>query len=110
MLRKRLEGKLKGFNSRNLFICATHTHTAPSIRNQGNPPDSVMKGSEYREFLLDRVEKAVTGAWNNRRFGGISRAQGTAAVGFCRIAVYKDGKAQMYGNTLKPEFKDGIRS
>jgi len=98
-LRTKLSGRLSGFDLKNLFINATHTHTAPFNFDVGNPPSGVMKGSQYRDFMLARIADAVISAWDNRAPGAVGFAQGTADVGNCRVRVYQDGHAVMYGST-----------
>jgi hypothetical protein len=106
-LRDRLGQKLAGFDARKLFLTATHTHTAP-VTEEGKyeiPRQGVMPPSEYVQFLLGRLEEVVAKAWNSRRPGGVSWALGHAVVGYNRRAVYADGKAQMYGDTSRPDFR-----
>jgi hypothetical protein len=106
-LRKRLEGKLPGFDLEKLFLSATHTHTAPVMR-EGNydiPKDGVMQPAEYVEFLLERLGQVVAEAWERRKPGGVSWALGHAVVGHNRRAVYADGTAKMYGATNTPGFR-----
>ncbi len=104
-LRTWLKTTLPEFDSRKLILNATHTHTAPEMR-EGNYqiPDGVLKPSEFVEFLTDRVGGAVVEAWKSRCPAGISWALGHAVVGYNRRSVMADGKATMYAKLDRPEF------
>jgi len=60
--------------------------------------------NEYADFALERAAGAFVEAWKGRKPGGIRRAFGTARIGHCRLALYADGSAQMYGDTSRPDF------
>lgn len=98
-LRERLRARLPGFDARKLVITATHTHTAPVVQEGWYqiPAEGVMRPSEYREFLLDRLEEVVARAWDSRKAGGVSWGLGYAVVGHNRRAIYADGSVKMYG-------------
>jgi hypothetical protein len=106
-LRKRLEGKLEGFDLRKLILSATHTHTAPVTTDPWYDvtEEGVMKPEEYVEFFLDRTAEAVVEAWKGRKPGAVTWGLGYAVVGLNRRMVYADGKAQMYGRNSVPEFR-----
>ena len=95
-----------------VFINCIHTHCAPAIRHSGTPKGAQMEKdqpdvwgpNEYADFALERAAGAFAEAWRNRRPGGIRRAFGTARIGHCRLALYADGSAQMYGDTSRPDF------
>jgi hypothetical protein len=91
-LRSRLDSRLEGFDMDNLIVSGTHTHTAP-VESDG-----------YNSFLADRVADAVVQAWENRSIGGVSWQEGHAEAGWCRIVVYDDGAAQMYGDPFRGDF------
>lgn len=95
---------LPGLDSSKIFISATHTHTGPFAFGT-TPLEGGMTGEEYGDFLLKRLRKAIADAWANKTFANVASAQGTAAVGFCRIVIYKDGSAKMYGNPHVPNFE-----
>ncbi len=106
LLRRRLESRLPGFDLRKLFLSATHTHTAPTLV-PGRfliPEEGVMTAVEYRDFLLERVADAVAEAWHSRQPGGVGWGMGYAVVGHNRLAVYRGGRARMYGKTDRPDF------
>lgn len=85
---------------------ATHTHTAPT-QIEGiypEPEEGIMKPSEYREFLVERIGESVIEAWENRKKGYICWGMGHAVVGHNRRITYLDGSAKMYGNTDDKNF------
>ncbi len=104
-VRARLKTSLPGFDSRKLLMNATHTHTAPEMRD-GNYeiPDGAMKPSEVLAFLTEKVEAAVALAWKARRPAGVSWALGRAVVGYNRRSSFSDGKSTMYAKLDRPEF------
>ncbi len=102
-----LRGRAPDLHPANVVLAATHTHTGPVLEDGGwypMPPPGVMRGSEYAEFLAGRLADLVAEAWTGRRPGAVSGAFGRAAVGHNRRVVYRDGSAQMYGNTDTPLF------
>jgi hypothetical protein len=111
-LRKKLEGKLNGFDLDKLLLNATHTHTGPIVslaslkgRYDLSGHDEIIKPDDYQAILVDRLATAVEKAWKDRGRGAYSWALGQAVVGFNRRATYFDGHAQMYGRSNGPEFK-----
>lgn len=90
-----------------LFLCATHTHTAP-VTAEGTytlPESGIMRPGEYSEWMTSRIAEAVADAWNKRHPAKVSWGQGQAVVAQNRRAVYADGSAKMYGPTNVPEFR-----
>ena len=112
-LQERIRAQLPEFDSAKLFLNATHTHTAPGLVDSmfkglydvTNDP-GVMKASEYAEFFLDRVAKAVVQAWQSRKPGGLSWALSQAVVGYNRRAQFFNGSSVMYGKTQKADFSN----
>lgn len=107
-VRRRVEGRLGGFDPRKLFISATHTHTAPVLEagKYDLPAEGIIQPAQYVEFLADRVAEAATKAWQGRRPGAVGWGLGYAVIAQNRRAVYADGHAQMYGRTDLPEFRN----
>ncbi len=110
-LQEMVKTQLPDFDSHKLFLNATHTHTGPGLIDTTfkglydvNDDANVMKASEYADFFLGRVSKAVVNAWQNRKPGGLSWALGYAAVGFNRRVHYLDGSTVMYGDTNSENF------
>lgn len=93
-LKEIIKERLPDFDSRKLFLNATHTHSAPY-------PEL---NSDYGKFLLDRLVKVVVSAWKSRRPAAISNAFGYAVTGHNRRVLYADGTAEMYGDTNRPDF------
>lgn len=112
-LQERIRTRLPELEGRKLFLNATHTHTGPGFIDStfGDLYDvsgdaGVMKASEYAEFFLDRVSKAVIEAWQNRQPGGLSWALSQAVVGHNRRAQFFNGSTVMYGNTQAADFSN----
>lgn len=105
-LREVLRPRLPDLDGKNLFLNATHTHTAPTMREGLYPPPGpgVMTPAEYADLFVERVADAVTAAWEARAPGGVSWAYGHAVVGHNRRAAYLDGHSQMYGQTDRADF------
>jgi len=93
-LRLLVKEKIPDFETRKLFLNATHTHS--SFR--GNIP------GEYTDMLLDKLTKVVVSAWKNRQPSGISNGFGYAVTGHNRRVKYTDGTAEMYGSTARNDF------
>jgi hypothetical protein len=112
-LRQQVKELIPDFDASKLFLNATHTHTAPGFIDGAykglydvSQDEGVMKPSEYADFFLERVAKAVVVAWENRKPGGMSWGLGHAVVGMNRRAHYFDGSTVMYGKTNKEEFSN----
>lgn len=112
-LRIMVKPKLPDFDADNLFMNATHTHTAPGFIDGAfkglydvGEDEGVMKASEYAEFFLKRVADAAVKAWQNRKPGGMSWALGHAVVGLNRRAHYFDCSSVMYGQTSREDFSN----
>lgn len=105
-LRKLVKPRLKEFGVKNLFLNATHTHTAPEILEGhfSEQDKAVMTPTEYVDFLLNCLSDVIVEAWEARKPGAVSWALGHAVVGHNRRAVYLDGSAQMYGSTDREDF------
>lgn len=121
-----------GFDKSKLIISAIHTHTSMGYQNCADgfgggsiraldqlKPDHVkyiplthddspdiIRGAEARDFLIERIARAATEAWNNRQEGAYACGFGRAAVGLCRRVCYDDGSAKMWGNTNHANFTE----
>ncbi len=115
-IQKRVQQKiarlLTDFDSKKLFVNATHTHTGPGVvdgtyKGKYDTSDlpEVIKPSEYAESLVTRLVEAAEQAWKNRKPAGVSWGLGHAVVGYNRRVVYFDGHAKMYGKTNDTEFR-----
>ena len=68
--------------------------------------EDFMDSKEALEFLTERIAKAVTEAWENRKPARYAAGFGRAAVGMCRRACYSDGSAKMWGDTNMASFTE----
>ncbi len=97
-------------NPDNIFLNATHTHTAPYVGPQSNSKSAygveldAMSPLECLEYISARIAGAVQQAWKSRKPGGISYGLGHAVVGHNRLQASFSGKSVMYGNTNRPDF------
>lgn len=106
-VRERLKDRLADLDPEKIFLSATHTHTAPVMREGSYeiPAEGVIQPNEYVEFLSDQVAKAIEEAWKNRQPGSVGWGLGHAVVAQNRRAVYADGSAVMYGKTNRSDFR-----
>jgi len=106
-VRERAKDRLENFDLQKLFLSATHTHTAPEVRDgvYQLPEEGVLAPSEYRKFLVDQLADVVVQAWKNRAPGRVGWGLGHAVVAYNRRAVFANGSAVMYGSTTQPNFR-----
>ena len=106
-VRNKLNQRLADFDSQKLFLNATHTHTAPVLRESAYqlPDEGIIRPREYVEFFTERVVDAAVKAWSTRRPGSVGWGLGYAQVGLNRRSVYANGRAQMYGATSDSAFR-----
>lgn len=107
--RKMMEKELPEFASENLFISATHTHTAPKHGFGGfmemvDLPDDVITAEEYDNLLIAGIVQAAIDAWKSRKLGAVAWGRGLAVIGFNRRVSYFNGETRMYGNTGEAGF------
>jgi hypothetical protein len=112
-IRDLVKTRIPDFDVNKLLLNATHTHTAPGFIDgtfkglyDVSKDEGVMKASEYGDFFVERVAKAVVQAWQSRKPAGMSWALGHAVVGMNRRAHYFDGSSVMYGNTNAENFSN----
>jgi hypothetical protein len=112
-LRNLVKPRIPDFDVNKLMLNATHTHTAPGFIDgtfkglyDVSKDEGVMKASEYGNFFVERLAKAIVQAWQNRKPAGMSWALGCAVVGMNRRVHYFDGKSVMYGNTNAENFSN----
>lgn len=106
-VRQHLKERLPEFDSQKVLLNATHTHTAP-VMKEGDyeiPKEGVIQPKEYAEFLATQVADAAVKAWQARKPGRVGWGLGHAVVAQNRRAVYADGHAQMYGATNVETFR-----
>ncbi len=106
--RKHVADRLVGFDVDKLFLAATHTHSAPVLKQEQYDESQygdATQPKDYLPFLYDRLAEAVAKAWNGRSPGAVAWGLGHAVVGHNRRVVYADGHAQMLGSTNDPAFR-----
>jgi len=106
-VRTRLKDSIPDFDANKLVLSATHTHTAPEVREDVYelPEGELVRPTQYREFLIEKLAQAATEAWTNRKPGFVGWGLGHAVVAQNRRAVYKFGEAKMYGPTNTDSFR-----
>ncbi len=104
--RRHIGGRLPGFDTRNLFLAATHTHSAPVIQqDRYESYGDAIQPTNYVAMLYERMAGAVVTAWSNRAPGSVAWGLGHAVAGRNRRAVFADGRAAMYGKAAAPDFR-----
>jgi len=110
-VREKVSAQLTQLDPTKIFLCATHTHTAP-VTAEGKyelPEEPIMRPSEYAEWMTTRIAEAIVQSWNKRAPAKVGWGQGQAVVARNRRAIYADGSAHMYGRTDAPQFR-GLES
>jgi hypothetical protein len=106
-VRERLVKAIPDFDPSRLLINATHTHNAPaaydSLKWWKHDP-ALLSFEEYRAQLIDALSSAAAQAWKGRAPAQLGTAACFASVGHCRRPMYRDGSAEMYGSTDRPDF------
>jgi len=117
-VREGLGKALPDIDPKSVILNATHTHSAPEIRLDG---DRKFRGGgmsssglaidlpsmdpkDYSAFAAAQIVRAVQQAWKARAPGSIGFGLGTAVVGRNRRMSYLDGSTKMYGNTSDKDF------
>ncbi len=120
-VRKKVAELESGIDTSKIIINAIHTHSAPSLYFDVESDawkktvrvgasdweaikDQILSANEYAAFAIPVVSENIVKAWRSRKPGGIAKAFGNARIGHCRRAVYDNGKAEMYGDTTRPDF------
>lgn len=112
-VRSELKKRLPELDVTRVTINCVHTHCAPMIGTQGLLPEASRRKTEkddiwgtdaYGAFVTPRVVEAIVSAWKGMKSGSIARAKGFADVGHCRIAMYRDGHGEMYGDVTRSDF------
>lgn len=97
----------EGLDPRKVFLSATHTHTAPVMREgvYRIPEEGVTTPTDFTAFLSEKVADLVVEAWDSRSPGSVSWGLGHAMVAQNRRIAYLDGTAAMYGKTGGENFR-----
>jgi len=107
-LRKEIAARnIEGLNPRKIFLSATHTHTAPVMREgvYKIPDQGVTTPTQFVGFLTAKVADLIETAWTERKTGSVSWGLGHAVVAQNRRVIYHDGTSKMYGSTGAANFK-----
>lgn len=106
MIQAAVKSKLPDLDVEKIMINASHTHTGGVVRDGWYTiPEGVTKVKEYQQYIASQVAKAIESAWKKREPGTVSWGMDYAKTAFNRRATYGDGKAQMYGNTERKDFR-----
>jgi hypothetical protein len=106
--RKHVAARLPGLDAKKLFLAATHTHSAPVLKQDQYDEKAygdAMQPKDYLPLLYDRMAAAVLKAWESRAPGAVAWGLGHAVVGHNRRLVYADGHAAMLSNANDPSFR-----
>jgi hypothetical protein len=111
-LAEQLHGRIPEVRPESVFVGCPHNHAAPYLRPCYTPKAKAwaekhpgyLTPDEYADFILERALDAFEEAWRNAKPGGVARAFGSARIGHCRIAAYRDGTSEMYGDTHREDF------
>ncbi len=119
-VRERVKRLVPALAPEDVFLNATHTHTAPEVRTRdaaeacgAMPSDigvdlgvelNVMAPEDYVAWAAERIAEAVRRAWEGREPGAIGYGLGQATIGYNRRISYYGGAARMYGNPDDPSF------
>ena len=106
LVREEVRKCLPDLDARKVFLCATHTHSAPVLDPSlfVLPEKGVTPIEEYRAFFVRQIASAVKEAWNRRKPGSVTWGLSDAVVAHGRRVAFADGSAQMFGRTNVPEF------
>jgi len=107
LVRDEVAKRLPGIDAQKVVLCATHTHTGPTLElnKYPQPKQGCMAVEAYRALFINGVATAVEKAWKAREPALVTWGLGHAVVAYNRRAVYADGKAKMYGATTGAEFQ-----
>ena len=97
----------EGLDPKKVFLSATHTHTAPVMREgvYKIPEEGVTTPTAFVEFLAEKIADLVVEAWDARSDGSVSWGLGHAMVAQNRRIAYLNGTAAMYGKTGGENFR-----
>ena len=113
-VREKVKQNVPGLDPGHVILNASHTHTGPLLTHETTRfPNlgyrtahaDIMTPEQYSEFAIEKIAEAVKEAWEGRAPGGISTAEGYAALGFNRRAIYDDGTGVMYGQVNSVHFR-----
>ncbi len=105
--RRKLAPRVPDLDVRKVILNATHTHTAPVMREgvYDIPETGVIKPAAYVEFLTDQLSALIEKTWKARKPGSVGWGLGHAVIGHNRRRVLDNGTATMYGSTAAKNFR-----
>ena len=112
-IRAGVKARIPEIDVSRLSINCDHSHCAPNVGQEGylpegskglNDAEDIWSPGAYQRFALPKLVEAYCRAWRNLKPGSIARAKGLAEIGHCRIAMYRDGHGEMYGDTARDDF------
>jgi len=108
MVRERVGKRVKGLDVSKIILNATHTHTAPVLREgeYAVPETGVTQVREYREFFAGKIAEGIEAAWKQKAEASVAWGLSYAVVGYNRRVSYADGTAGMSSKTALPEFRN----
>lgn len=108
MVREEVAKKGLGVDVSKIVLNATHTHTAPVLREgeYAVPAQGVTQVSEYRKFFAEKVAEGIATAWKQREEASVAWGLSYAVVGYNRRVAYVDGTSGMSSKTNLPEFRN----
>jgi len=100
-----------------VILNATHTHSAPTARQERDNQQRAgvvfetreielpaLSPAAYIDWAADRIAEAAVAAWTARAPGAIGFGLGQAVVGRNRRSVFAGGVSTMYGDTSASDF------
>ncbi len=109
LVRRGVKERLPALDVSKIILNATHTHTAPVLREEGEyliPGEGVTQVKDYRRFFVKQVVEGIIRAWNQRSEGSVAWGFSYAVVGYNRRVSYADGTAGMNSKTNLQEFRN----
>lgn len=113
-VREKVKQSVPDLDPMHVILNASHTHTGPLLAQETRRfPNlgyhktiaDIITPEQYSEFAIEKIAEAVKEAWEGRAPGGINTAEGYAALGFNRRAIYNNGTGVMYGQVNSVHFR-----
>lgn len=99
-----------------VMLSAIHTHTAPYLSDDAmsrfwgadfklSPdPDAEVLPSDYADEIAKKIAVGIANAWQARRPVSVAAGFDHISIAYNRRVIYRDGHAEMYGTTSRPDF------
>jgi len=108
-IREEVRQLVSGIDVTKIVLNATHTHTAPVLRDQVEysvPENGVTQVKDYRNFFSNQIAKGIADAWKKREKAAVAWGLSYAVAGYNRRISYSDGTSGMSSKTNLPEFRN----